>query len=211
MPVDGSQDVWIQFIELIWAAIHASSACVRNTSKVDPNSHDITTTSNSTTTFVVVLKLRSCGISGQMIASLFQVLHATLKFLKHSDSELKDDFICLSIHHIQKMPLESIRQLDSRELVGDATDSKLSFCHNLAESGILTGSLLQLLCSLLDKISLEGTDGQDMYVKLVDIVPKLAASLQEQQHGPQSLYQYSKHKILVSSDILSSSASVFRC
>ncbi|GJN19516.1 hypothetical protein PR202_gb06799 [Eleusine coracana subsp. coracana] len=35
-----------------------------------------------------------------------------------------------------------------------------------------------------------------MYVKLVDILPKIAASLQEQHHGPKSLYQYSKHKIL---------------
>jgi len=36
-----------------------------------------------------------------------------------------------------------------------------------------------------------------MYVKLVDIVPKIAASLQEQHDGPQSIYQYLKHKILM--------------
>jgi len=47
-----------------------------------------------------------------------------------------------------------------------------------------------------------------MYVKLVDIVPKIAASLQEQHDGPGSLYQYLKHKILVSSDIQSFSASL---
>ncbi|KAK3152681.1 hypothetical protein QOZ80_2BG0162090 [Eleusine coracana subsp. coracana] len=190
-------DVWTQFIELIWAAIHASSTRVHNTSKIDPNSHDSTMTSTSTANFIVLLKLHSCGISGQMITSLFQVLHATSKFLKHNDSELKDDFICLSIQHIQKIPWESFHHLDSRELVSNATDSKLSACHNLVESGILTGSLLQLLCSLLEKTSLVDIDREDMYVKLVDILPKIAASLQEQHHGPKSLYQYSKHKILV--------------
>jgi protein Lines len=140
------------------------------------------------------------------MASLFQVLHSILKFLKHNDSKLKDDFICLSMHHIQKIPCQSFHQLDARELARDATESKLSFSRNLAESGILTGSLLQLLCSLLEQTSLEATDGQDMHMKLVDIVPKLAASLQEQHLGPKSLYQYSKHKILVNLDILSSSA-----
>ncbi|TVU33357.1 hypothetical protein EJB05_25169, partial [Eragrostis curvula] len=192
-------DTWIQFIEFIWAAIHASSTCVHKAlpSKMGLKSHDIASTSTSITSFMAVLKLHSCVISGQMMASLFQVLHAMLKFLKHNDSELKGDFICLSIHHIQKMPWESVHQLGARELVSDAMDSKFSFCHNLAESGSLTGSLLQLLCSLLEQTSLEGTDGQDMYVKLVDIVPKLAAFLQEQHDGPRSLYQYSKHKVLV--------------
>ncbi|TVU33372.1 hypothetical protein EJB05_25185, partial [Eragrostis curvula] len=198
------------FIEFIWAAIHASPTYVHQAlpSKMGLKSHDIASTSTSITSFMAVVKLRSCVISGQMMASLFQVLHAMLKFLKHNDSELKGDFICLSIHHIQKMPWESVHQLGARELVSDAMDSKFSFCHNLAESGILTGSLLQLLCSLLEQTSLQGTDGQDMYVKLVDIVPKLAAFLQEQHDGPRSLYQYSKHKVLVNSDILSSSASL---
>jgi hypothetical protein len=37
-----------------------------------------------------------------------------------------------------------------------------------------------------------------MFVKLVDIVPKIAFSLHGQRDGPKSLYQYLKHKILVS-------------
>ena len=85
------------------------------------------------------------------------------------------------------------------------------FCNDSAQSGILTGSLLQLLCSLLEQSYLEGTDGQDMYVKLVDIIPKIVASLQEQHDGPESLHQYLKHKFLVSSDIQSSSASLIAC
>nr|CAB3446333.1 unnamed protein product [Digitaria exilis] len=142
--------------------------------------------------------LEQCGlsISGQVIPSLFRVLHAILKFLKHSDSELKDDFTYLSIHHIQKMPWVTFHQLYAGELVNHVKDSRFGYCNDSAQSGILTGSLLQLLCSLLEESDLGGTHGQDMYVKLVDIVPMIAASLLEQHDGPESLYQYLKHKIL---------------
>ncbi|RCV04555.1 hypothetical protein SETIT_1G010300v2 [Setaria italica] len=115
--------IWIQFIELVWAAIHAESKCVHNAlhSTTDSNNEDITSSSTSITSFMIVLNERCLDIS----------------------------------------------------------------------------SLLQLLCSLLEQSYLEGTDGQDMYVKLVDIVPKIAASLQEQHDGSKSLYQYLKHKILM--------------
>jgi len=129
--------------------------------------------------------------------SLFQVLHAILKFLKHSDSELKDNFICLSVHHIQNMPWVTFHQLHTGELANCIKDSGFGFCNDSTQSGILTGSLLQLLCSLLEQSYLEGTDRQDMYVKLVDIIPKIVASLQEQHDGPESLHQYLKHKFLM--------------
>jgi hypothetical protein len=153
---------------------------------------------------MIVLNERYLSISEQIISSLFRVLHAILKFLKHSDNELKDDFICLCIHHIQNMPWVTFHQLHAGELVNHTKDSRSDFCNDSAHSGILTGSLLQLLCSLLEQSYLEGTDGEDVYVKLVDIVPKIAASLQEQHDGPKSLNQYLKHKILVGSDILGS-------
>ena len=152
---------------------------------------------------MTVLNERCLNISGQTMPSLFRVLHAILKFLKHSDSDLTDDFICLSIHHIHKMPWDSFHQLHAGGLA-----KRFSFCNDLAQSGILTGSLLQLLSSLLDHSYLEGTDAQDMFVKLVDIVPKIAFSVHGQHDGPKSLYQYLKHKILVSSDIQSSFVSL---
>ena len=177
-------------------------------STTDSNSHNVTCSSTSITSFMTVLDQCGLNISGQIMPSLFQVLHAILKFLKHSDSELKDNFICLSVHHIQNMPWVTFHQLHTGELANCVKDSGFGFCNDSIQSGILTGSLLQLLCSLLEQSYLEGTDGQDMYVKLVDIVPKIAASLQEQHDGPESLYQYLKHKILVSSDIQSFSASL---
>ncbi|CAD6248427.1 unnamed protein product [Miscanthus lutarioriparius] len=121
--------IWIQFIELVWVAIHAASKCVHNTSHftTDSNSNDITSSSSRITSFMTVLNERCLNISGQTMSSLFRVLHAILKFLKHSDS----------------------------------------------------------------------TYGQDMFVKLVDIVPKIAFSLHGQYDGPKSLYQYLKHKILM--------------
>ncbi|KAK8461303.1 hypothetical protein SEVIR_1G010600v4 [Setaria viridis] len=191
--------IWIQFIELVWAAIHAESKCVHNAlhSTTDSNNEDITSSSTSITSFMTVLNERCLDISEQTMSSLFRVLHAILKFLKHSDSELKDDFICLSIHHIQNMPSVTFHPLHTGEIVNRVKDSRFGFCNDSLHSGILTGSLLQLLCSLLEQSYLEGTDGQDMYVKLVDIVPKIAASLQEQHDGSKSLYQYLKHKILM--------------
>jgi hypothetical protein len=145
-----------------------------------------------------VLNERRLSISGQTMSSLFGVLHAILKFLKHSDSDLKDDFIFLSVHHIHKMPWDSFHQLHAGGLASCAEDSRFSSSSDSTQSGILTGSLLQLLGSLLDQSYLEGTDGQDMFVKLVDIVPKIAFPLQGQHDGPKSLYHYLKHKVLVS-------------
>jgi hypothetical protein len=238
------ESIWIQFIELVWTAIHAASKCVHrclnatlaeaaparqcrelqvseighlgvlpgpgklsmvqskqahnaSSSTTDSNSHNITCSSTSITSFMTVLDQCGLNISGQIMPSLFQVLHAILKFLKHSDSELKDNFICLSVHHIQNMPWVTFHQLHTGELANCVKDSGFGFCNDSTQSGILTGSLLQLLCSLLEQNYLEGTDGQDMYVKLVDIVPKIAASLQVQHDGPESLYQYLKHKILM--------------
>jgi hypothetical protein len=98
------------------------------------------------------------------------------------------------------MPRVTFHQLHVGELVNHIKDSRLDFCNDSAHSGILTGSLLPLLCSLLEQSYLKLTDGQDVYVKLVDIVPKIAASLQEQHDGPKSLHQYLKHKILLSLD-----------
>ncbi|KAF8681821.1 hypothetical protein HU200_045262 [Digitaria exilis] len=117
------ESVWIQFVELVWVAIHAASKYGNNTlpSTTDSNSHGITCSNTSITSFMTVLEQRGLSIS----------------------------------------------------------------------------SLLQLLCSLLEQSDLEGTDGQDMYVKLVDIVPRIAASILEQHDGPESLYQYLKHKILM--------------
>jgi hypothetical protein len=157
---------------------------------------------------MTILNERRLNISGQTMSSLIRVLHAILKFLKRSESDLKDDFICLSIHHIHKMPWDSFHQLPAGGLANCAKDSRFSFCNDLAQSGILAGSLLQLLGSLLDQSYLEGTNGQDMFVKLVDIVPKIAFSLHGHHDGPKSLYQYLKHKILVSSDIQSSFVSL---
>jgi len=80
-------------------------------STTDSNSHNVTCSSTSITSFMTVLDQCGFNISGQIMPSLFQVLHAILKFLKHSDSELKDNFICLSVHHIQNMPRITFHQL----------------------------------------------------------------------------------------------------
>ncbi|KAJ1278885.1 hypothetical protein BS78_04G113300 [Paspalum vaginatum] len=195
------ESIWIKFIELVWVSIHASLKCVCNAlrSTTDSKSDGIATSNTSITSFMTVLNNRSLSIDEQTMSSLFRVLHAILKLLKHSDSDLKDEFISLSIHHIGKMPWDSFHRLHAGELVSCAKDSRFSFCNDSAQSRVLIGRLLQLLCSLLEQsyLELEGIDGQDKFVKLVDIVPKIAASLQEEHDGPKSLYQYLKHKILM--------------
>ncbi|WVZ77050.1 hypothetical protein U9M48_024952 [Paspalum notatum var. saurae] len=193
------ESIWIEFIELVWVSIHEALKCVCNAlcSTTDSKSDGIASSNSSITSFMTLLNNHCLGIDEQTMSSLFRVLHAILKFLKHSDSDLKDEFISLSIHHIGKMPWDSFHRLHAGELVSCAKD-RFSFCNDSAQSRVLTGRLLQLLCSLLEQsyLELESTDGQDMFVKLVDIVPKIAASLQEQHDGPKSLYQYLKHKIL---------------
>ncbi|KAL6629443.1 hypothetical protein ACP70R_029208 [Stipagrostis hirtigluma subsp. patula] len=193
------ESVWIQFVQSVWIAIHAASTCVHDVlpTKIDSNNCDITISSTNITSFIAVLNLRCLNMNGQVMTNLFRVLHAILKFLKHSDGELKDDFIRLSVHHIQKMHWDSVHQLDAGEHVSHLKDSTFSFSNSSAKSGILMGSLLQLLCSLLEQSYLEGTDRQDMCAKLVDIVPKLAVFVQEKPDAPKSLQHYSKHKILM--------------
>ncbi|CAN6243835.1 unnamed protein product [Urochloa humidicola] len=239
------ESIWIQFIGLVWTAIHAAAECVHRahlhttlaqaapsrqsrhlrasdighlgvlpgpgklsmvqrkqahnalSSTIDSNSCDITCASTNITNFMTVLEQCGPNISAQIMPSLFRVLHAILKFLKHSDSELKDDFICLSIHHVQNMPWVTFHQLYTGELVNCVKDSRFGFCNDSAQSGIMLGSFLQLLCSLLEQSYMESTDEQDIYVKLLDIVPKIAASLHEKHDGPHILYQYLKHKFLM--------------
>jgi hypothetical protein len=128
------------------------------------------------------------------MTSLFRVLHAILKFLKLSDSELKDDFICLSIHHIQKLRWDRGYQLTARKVF---KDEQLSFSRDYAQFGFVSGSLLQLVCSLVEQSDMEDTGRRDIFVKLVDVIPRLVTSLQEQQDKPKGLSQYYKHKILV--------------
>ncbi|KAL6889034.1 hypothetical protein ACP4OV_010060 [Aristida adscensionis] len=193
------ESAWIQFIESVWVAIHTASTCDYNASpsQIDSNIGDITISSTNIMSFIAILNLRCFNINGKVVASLFRVLHAILKFLKHSDDEMKDDFICLSIHHIQKMHWDSVHELDAGKLVSHVKDGRFSFSNDFAKSGILMGSLLQLLCSLLEQSCLEGTDAVDLCVKLVVIIPKLAVFVQEQHEGPKSFHHYAKHKILM--------------
>ncbi|VAH46466.1 unnamed protein product [Triticum turgidum subsp. durum] len=202
--------VWIQFVELVWAAIHTVSTCAHNHSTINATkgcvgcssaaesiSHDTMTKRTSITSFIAVLKLRCVNTSRQIMTCLFRALHIILKLLKLNDSELKDDFICLSIHHIQKLHWDPGYQLNAGKVVSIVTDDRHSLSEDSAQFGIVSGSLLQLLCSLVEQSDTEDTDRRDIFVKLADVIPRLGTFLQEQQDTPKSLSQYSKHKILM--------------
>ncbi|XP_015695301.1 uncharacterized protein LOC102719784 isoform X2 [Oryza brachyantha] len=208
--------VWIQFLELVWIAVHTvltyaygalpssvdSISCFRQgsicySSVMKSLSDDNTISTTNIGSFMEVLQLRCLDINGHVVASLFRVLHTILKFLKHSDSELKSDFICLSINHILMVHWGSYYQLNVREFVNLGKDGASGLNNDSAQLGYLSSSLLQLLCSLVEQSDLEDINGQDMYAKLVDVVRKLATILQEQQDAPESLSQYLKHKILM--------------
>ncbi|KAI4997255.1 hypothetical protein ZWY2020_052597, partial [Hordeum vulgare] len=128
---------------------------------------------------------------------LFRVLHIILKLLKLNDSELKDEFICLSIYHIQKLHWDPGYQFNVGKVVSLVTDDRHSLSKDSAQFGIVSGSLLQLLCSLVEQSDMEDMDRRDVFVKLADVIPRLATYLQEQWHIPKSLSQYSKNKILM--------------
>uniref|UniRef100_A0ACD5UXF8 Uncharacterized protein n=1 Tax=Avena sativa TaxID=4498 RepID=A0ACD5UXF8_AVESA len=204
--------VWIHFVELVWATIHTVSTCAHNhstigatncsikgstcrTSAVESISHKTTTTDTSITSFMVLLKLRCVNISRLIMISLFRVLHIILKFLKLSESEFKDDFICLSIHHIQKLRWDPGYQLIAGKAVSLVKDDQHSLSKDYAQFGIVSGSLLQFVCSLVDQSGMEDMGRRDILVKLVDVIPRLVTFLQDQQ--PKGLSQYYKHKILM--------------
>uniref|UniRef100_A0A0E0AFA8 Protein Lines C-terminal domain-containing protein n=1 Tax=Oryza glumipatula TaxID=40148 RepID=A0A0E0AFA8_9ORYZ len=208
--------VWIQFVELVWIAIHTVSTCAHSAlpslidsissfrkdsicycSVMESLSHDIIISSTNITSFVEVLQLRCLDINGHMVASLFRVLHTILKFLKHTDNELKEDFICISAHHILMVDWDLYYQLNVGEPLNLVKDSTFSLSDDLKQLGFLSSSLLQLLCSLLEQSDLEDNNGQDIYAKLVGVIPKLVAILPEHQDAPKSLSQYLKHKFLM--------------
>ena len=146
---------------------------------------------------MAVLKQRCVNISRLIMTSLFRVLHIILKFLKLSDSELKDDFIYVSIHHIRKLLWDPGYLLIARKVVSLVKDDRHSLSTDYSQFGIVSGSLLQLVCSLVEQSDMEDTNRRDIFVKLVDVIPRLVTFLQEQQDIPISLSQYYKHKILV--------------
>ncbi|CAM0905243.1 unnamed protein product [Alopecurus aequalis] len=205
--------VWIQFVELVWAALHTISTCVHNHSTVDVLncwgkgstcssgveiiSHNTTTTSTSITSFMAVLKQRCVNISRLIMTSLFRVLHIILKFLKLIDSELKDDFICLSIHHIRKLLWDPGYLLIAWKVVSLAKDDRHCLSKDYSQFGIVSGSLLQLICSLAEQSDMEDTSQRDIFVNLIDVIPRLVTFLQEQQDIPISLSQYYTHKTLM--------------
>ncbi|XP_044968831.1 uncharacterized protein LOC123428727 [Hordeum vulgare subsp. vulgare] len=115
----------------------------------------------------------------------------------YNDSELKDEFICMSIYHIQKLHWDPGYQFNAGKVVSLVTDDRHSLSKDSAQFGIVLGNLLQLLCSLVEQSYMEDMDRRDVFVKLADVIPRLATYLQEQQHIPKSLSQYSKHKILL--------------
>uniref|UniRef100_A0A0E0LGH3 Protein Lines C-terminal domain-containing protein n=1 Tax=Oryza punctata TaxID=4537 RepID=A0A0E0LGH3_ORYPU len=208
--------VWIQYVELVWIAVRTVSTCAHSalpssvdsissfrkdsicySSVMESLSHDITISSTNITSFMEVLQLRCLDINGHMVASLFRVLHSILKFLKHTDSELKNDFICISVHHILMVDWDSYYQINVGEPLNLVKDSTFSLSDDLKQLGFLSSSLLQLLCSLLEQSDLEDSNGQDICAKLVGAIPKLVAILPEHKDAPKSLSQYLKHKFLM--------------
>ncbi|VAH46462.1 unnamed protein product [Triticum turgidum subsp. durum] len=98
---------------------------------------------------------------------------------------------------IKKLHWDPGYQLNAGKVVSIVTDDRHSLSEDSAQFGIVSGSLLQLLCSLVEQSDTEDTDRRDIFVKLADVIPRLGTFLQEQQDTPKSLSQYSKHKILL--------------
>lgn len=152
--------------------------------------------------FIARLQLRVIEFNVHMVAGLFHTFRNILKSLKREISDLEGAYRYLAMSSLLKMPWGFLDEIHvSRIHFGK--DALLDRKNCLPRSAdILSGIILQLLCSLVeqkDLIDVEGVSFGDhaIYTKFSDLVLKLLACFFKHLGCYESLSGYLKHKTLV--------------
>lgn len=180
---------WVEFIRLSWIALQESIS-------------------------LLVLQLgtpsqpKSQSSIFHTSINFIQAFHLISKYIKLGHADVMDVYTCLAIHSLSKIPWD---KLSSSTLKGWKFDLEIKsnndgLVHDdIKSSGllyILFGSILQLLCSLVDQNNLEegsgSLDDSNMYFKFTSLVSNLlSCCFSHKECNHVEISQYLKHKTLV--------------
>ncbi|KAJ3706059.1 hypothetical protein LUZ61_009764 [Rhynchospora tenuis] len=196
--------IWVKFLLFVWITLvitmlsicGAASPCsqfqstslLKEITKHKMSSLDMG--SSEIESFVSVLQLARANLTSQTVLGLFQVLHKMRKYLKNKvdhEGELEEKFISLSVKFLQTVPWDLYGKTDFGS-------SKMK--------AVLSGCILQFVCSLIQKNDFEDSQNSEMEVsnlhrEVGDLVPKFLSCFFGLSDGEKHLVQFMKHKILM--------------
>ncbi|KAJ4800853.1 hypothetical protein LUZ62_052099 [Rhynchospora pubera] len=196
--------IWVKFLQFVWITLvitmlsicGAASPCsqFQSTSPLkEVTTHKIPAldmSSSEIESFVSVLQSAHANPTSKTALGLFQMLHKMGKYLKNKvdqEGELGEKFILLSVKFLHNIPWDHYSKTDFGS-------SKMK--------AVLSGCMLQFICSLIQKNDFEDSQNSVMEVsnshrELGDLVPKFLSSFFGLSDGEKHLVQYMKHKTLM--------------
>lgn len=202
--------IWVKFLLFIWIVLantmssicrHASSCPLLKdtplfTEITKQNIPLLDMASSEMESFVSVLQSTHANLTSKTVLGLFQVLHQMVKYIinnANQGGELEDKFILLSVKFLQNLPWDFYGNIDFGS-------SKFK--------AVLSGCILQFVCSLVQKNDFEDSQNcsmevSNLYLELGNIVPNfLSCFFGLSDEGDKGLVQYMRHKTLVSSQLI---------
>ncbi|ONK76005.1 uncharacterized protein A4U43_C03F22840 [Asparagus officinalis] len=162
------------------------------------------------TGFIALLQARLGKVSWPVVAALTRILRNILKSLKLENGDLEGAFTGLVVSSLVKIPWDvfcGIHASESLMIHVGLGKVDLQDRHNGLKrtTGVLLGTVLQLLCSLVKQdYSEDERDGPlgelATYSKFTNLVPQLLSSCFSKcmRHKDMGLSTYLRHKMLVS-------------
>lgn len=140
--------------------------------------------------------------------NLIQAFHLISKYIKLDNADIMETYSCLAIHSLSKLPWDKLSSsIQKGQMFGLEIESNNGGLVNedFRSSGllyILFGSILQLLCSLVDQNDLEegssGLDNSNIYFKFTSLVSNLLfCCFSHKECNHVDISRYLKHKSLV--------------
>ncbi|KAG6532000.1 uncharacterized protein LOC122055713 isoform X3 [Zingiber officinale] len=210
---------WIRFVRLLWISHGIAMSSIISSSPMSTRSIHIPNESwlqsfmksewvrmeNSAfdiSTFVDLLHLKVFEINLFMVEGLFQIFRNILKSSKNDINNLKGAYTYIALSSLLKMPWSWLNEIHTRH-ISSGEDGLLGSKNFLPRpTNMISGIILQLLCSLCeqkDLIDAEGVSagGHVIYTEFAELVIKLLPGFFEHLRCKTNLSRYLKHKLLM--------------
>ncbi|XP_042439024.1 uncharacterized protein LOC122024409 isoform X7 [Zingiber officinale] len=209
---------WIRFVRLLWISHGIAMSSIISSSPMSTRSIHIPNESwlqsfmksewvrmeNSAfdiSTFVDLLHLKVFEINLFMVEGLFQIFRNILKSSKNDINNLEGAYTYIALSSLLKMPWSWLNEIHTRH-ISSGEDGLLGSKNFLPRpTNMISGIILQLLCSLCeqkDLIDAEGVSagGHVIYTEFAELVIKLLPGFFEHLGCKTNLSRYLKHKLL---------------
>jgi len=161
------------------------------------------------TRFIALLQARLKNVNWLVVTAFFQILRNILKSLKPGNGDHECVFMDLVISSLIKMPWNLFSGVSSQTVTVQVNSGKADLLDGRNSlpgiKGILLGSVLQLLCSLVEQNDPEDEgDGplEELAIcsKFINLVPQLFSCYFSKclGHKDKGLSRYLRYKMLVS-------------